>query len=170
MRKKSGSVLWKAVTEKETFGSQWTQPHLCCMQENKITHKAGEKNCFTKWKLSPKRLRQELLGERYCLLTSSQPFANITLRFCSFVFKPEFYILLHKWRQRACKVVREHQPNSSSAGVCFSRLSCCLVTSRRGGKNASSYVQDNASSLTDSAAAFEALMKYCTGTQMVGGR
>lgn len=38
-----------------------------------------------------------------------------------------------------------------SAGVCSSRLSCCLVTSKRE-KNASSYVQDNASSLTASAA------------------
>lgn len=143
---------------------------ICAACKKTKSHTKQVRKCFTKWKLSPKRLRQELLGERYCLLTSSQPFANITLRFCSFVFKPEFYILLHKWSQRACKVVREHQPNSSSAGVCFSRLSCCLVTSRRGGKNASSYVQDNASSLTDSAAAFEALMKYCTGTQMVGGR
>lgn len=78
------------------------------------------------------------------------------LRSCPFVFKPGFYILLHKWSQRAYKVVCEYQPNSSSAEVCFSRLSFWLVTSRKE-KNASSYIQDNASSLTASAAAFEVL-------------
>lgn len=66
-------------------------------------------------------------------------------------------------------MVCEYQLNSSSAGVCFSRLTCCLGTRGRG-KNASSYAQDHISSLTAFAAAFEVLMKYCTGTQMMGVR
>lgn len=44
------------------------------------------------------------------------------------------------------------------------------VNKQKRGKNASSYVQDDASSLTASVVAFEVLKKYCTGTQIVGGK
>lgn len=97
----------------------------------------GEK-LFTKYKLSPKRLRQVLLDEQYALLTSLSLLAVLYWDFVLQFLNQNF----HKQSLRTCWVVLEYQPKSSSVGVCFSSPRCCLATGRWE-KIASSYIQDN---------------------------
>lgn len=85
---------------------------------------------FTKIKIKPKEIEAGASRWTISSLDISQPFASIILRFHPSVFKAEFYILHHNQSLRACKVVLEHQPKSSSVGVCFCSPHCCLATGR----------------------------------------
>lgn len=133
--------------------SQWAQSHLWYMWENKLRQKnKGGKN-FHKIEIKSKEIGAGASRLRISSLDISQPFASIVLRFRPPVFKQKFYILLYKQSLRTCKVVLECKPKSSSVGVCFSSPRCCLATGRWE-QIASSYIQDNSSFLTASAAAF----------------